>query len=231
MVANNARNPILARIREALKITAPPRHLEQHGHLRATPTPETRRDWLPPVPPEWEGQVELFVKNSAALKTEWFRCRSAQELSSNLQQLAVSSGWTRIATHALTFGREALDALTLPKVETDSSFAINDLEQASAGITNCEYLIAQTGSILISTPSSGGRSLSVLPPHHVVIAQRSQLVSDLVEAFRALRTRYAGNFPSYLSFITGPSRTGDIERMLVLGAHGPKRLSVLFADY
>ena len=75
--------------------------------------------------------------------------------------------------------------------------------------------------------SAGGRALSVLPPHHVVVARREQLLRDLPEAFSLLKDRYAPNYPSFISFITGPSRTGDIERILVLGAHGPKKLTIL----
>ena len=77
--------------------------------------------------------------------------------------------------------------------------------------------------------SAGGRALSVLPPHHVVVATREQIVPDLPAAYALLRQRYATNWPSFISFITGPSRTGDIERILVLGAHGPKRLTVFLA--
>jgi L-lactate dehydrogenase complex protein LldG len=67
----------------------------------------------------------------------------------------------------------------------------------------------------------------VLPPHHLVIARKSQIVTDLSEAFASLTAKYRGSYPSMISFITGPSRTGDIERILVLGAHGPKRLTIL----
>jgi L-lactate dehydrogenase complex protein LldG len=69
----------------------------------------------------------------------------------------------------------------------------------------------------------------VLPPHHVVLARRDQLIADLPAAFALITQRYAPNFPSMISFITGPSRTGDIERILVLGAHGPKKLTVICA--
>jgi L-lactate dehydrogenase complex protein LldG len=70
----------------------------------------------------------------------------------------------------------------------------------------------------------------VLPPHHVVIARRGQLRPDLTAGFSLLRQKYAPDYPSFISFITGPSRTGDIERILVLGAHGPKRLTILLVD-
>jgi len=60
----------------------------------------------------------------------------------------------------------------------------------------------------------------------VVLARRDQLVPDLTAAFTLLSDTYGIDYPSLVSFITGPSRTGDIERILVLGAHGPKRLSI-----
>ena len=86
--------------------------------------------------------------------------------------------------------------------------------------------MAQTGSVLLTARSAGGRALSVLPPHHVVLAKREQLVADLPAAFALIKAKYAANYPSFISFITGPSRTGDIERILVLGAHGPKKLTI-----
>jgi L-lactate dehydrogenase complex protein LldG len=95
------------------------------------------------------------------------------------------------------------------------------------GITACDALIAQTGSILLTTRSAGGRALSVLPPHHVVVARADQLVPDLPAAFDLLCAIYGTNYPSFATFITGPSRTGDIERILVLGAHGPRNLTVI----
>jgi L-lactate dehydrogenase complex protein LldG len=67
----------------------------------------------------------------------------------------------------------------------------------------------------------------VLPAHHVVLARRQQLVGDLYEAYEVVKRRYTPGFPSMIALVTGPSRTGDIERMIVLGAHGPKRLTVL----
>jgi L-lactate dehydrogenase complex protein LldG len=61
----------------------------------------------------------------------------------------------------------------------------------------------------------------------VVLARRDQLVADLPQALALIQKKYGDNYPSMISFITGPSRTGDIERILVLGAHGPKKLTIL----
>jgi L-lactate dehydrogenase complex protein LldG len=122
------------------------------------------------------------------------------------------------------------------KIATDSSDRVKQvvgvgngpLREADLGVTACDCLIAQMGSIVISPKSAGGRVLSVLPQVHLVIAHRNQLLPDLATALAFIRRRYDGQWPSTLSIITGPSRTGDIEKVLVLGAHGPKRLAVFF---
>jgi L-lactate utilization protein LutC len=95
-------------------------------------------------------------------------------------------------------------------------------------VTGCDCLIAQTGSIFVSTRSAAGRAASVLPEMHLVVARRAQLVPDLPAAFALLRQRYGDHWPSAISLITGPSRTADIEKILVMGAHGPKRLGLYF---
>jgi L-lactate dehydrogenase complex protein LldG len=102
------------------------------------------------------------------------------------------------------------------------------LRSSDLGVTGCDCLVAQTGSIFVSTRSAGGRALSVLPPVHLVLARRDQLVPDLPAAFALLRQRYGGRWPSAVTMITGPSRTADIEKILVMGAHGPKRLVAYF---
>ena len=116
-------------------------------------------------------------------------------------------------------------ASAVPEVAGNS-----DVRQADLGVTGCDCLIARTGSIAVCTRSAGGRALSVLPPVHLVIARRDQLVPDLTAALALWQQRYDRHWPSNLSVITGASRTGDIEKILVMGAHGPKRLVLYFAD-
>ncbi|MBN2506639.1 MAG: lactate utilization protein [Verrucomicrobia bacterium] len=136
-------------------------------------------------------------------------------------------GWKRVASHRGELTDAACAALGLPVHWTGAADDVGVLEQCDAGLSECDALVAHTGSVLVTSRSAGGRALSVLPPHHVVLARREQLLPGLPEAFALLKTKYGGNYPSMISFITGPSRTGDIERTLVLGAHGPKKLTVL----
>jgi L-lactate dehydrogenase complex protein LldG len=74
------------------------------------------------------------------------------------------------------------------------------------------------------------RALSALPPVHLVVAHRPQIVTDLEAAIAVLRQQHGESWPSLISIISGPSRTADIEKVLVLGAHGPKRLAVHFVS-
>jgi L-lactate dehydrogenase complex protein LldG len=98
------------------------------------------------------------------------------------------------------------------------------------GITRCEYLIARLGTVMVSSQVSPGRKMTVFPEIHIIVAYSSQLVADLKDALKNIRKKYEDNFPSQVSLITGPSRTADIEKTLVLGAHGPKELYVFLIE-
>jgi L-lactate dehydrogenase complex protein LldG len=113
-------------------------------------------------------------------------------------------------------------------IKTDKKYF---LEDARAGVTSCESIIARTGSFFMSSASLSGRTLSIFPPIHIVVAYTSQIVWDLDEGLAAIKNKYkSNNIPSLISLVTGPSRTADIEKTLVLGAHGPKELIVFLID-
>lgn len=105
-----------------------------------------------------------------------------------------------------------------------------DFEQAEVGITACEALIARNGSVMISNANEAGRRLSVYPSIHIVLAKASQLVMDIRHGLAQLKDRYPTYLPSMISTITGPSRTADIEKKIVMGAHGPKELYVFLIE-
>jgi L-lactate dehydrogenase complex protein LldG len=225
----NARDEILGRIREALQVAAPRpgAHDSNHSAKLPLPGPEDFRKVVPVVSPVYEEQRSLFAKYSEMLKTEFKVVSTIEAAAEEIRQLAAAGQWQRIATHHSPVTDSVCKNLGTALFYTDKPYAVADLEVCDAGVTSCECLVAQTGSVMISSRSCGGRALSVLPPHHIVVATRDQLLPDLSAAYALMRKKYEGNFPSCMSFITGPSRTGDIERILVLGAHGPKRLTVL----
>lgn len=97
---------------------------------------------------------------------------------------------------------------------------------AEVGLSAVDYLIAETGSIVLASRPEQPRSLSLLPPIHIAVAERRQLLPDLFDLFAALGTQ-TNDLPACLSIITGPSKTGDIELRLVTGVHGPGEVHVV----
>lgn len=222
------REAVLGRIREALRVPAPLKHPAERS-AGGEPTTAHFREWLPPVGPSPDARFALFSKLCEQLKSELILCADLDAAAAHLSTLIKDGAWKTLALHRgdLTSAIETRLPSELTRLFVDDGYDKDALEASDAGLTECEFLVAQTGSVCVTGPSSGGRVLSVLPPHHIVIARRSQILTDLSEAYAALATKYRDNYPSMISFITGPSRTGDIERILVLGAHGPKRLTIL----
>ena len=214
------RENILTRIREALTV-------EAHAHHGAgLPTLEEHRRVMPPVGATVDEQFALFARNASDLRATFKRVNDPNELTAELRALRDTEKWQRVATHQSPFARTQAAALGLPTLVTDEGYDKNEMEQCDVGISECDALIAQTGTVLVTSKTAGGRALSCLPPHHVVVARREQMVSDLPAAFALIKAKHGASYPSMISFITGPSRTGDIERILVLGAHGPKKLTI-----
>jgi L-lactate utilization protein LutC len=114
----------------------------------------------------------------------------------------------------------AVDALT-EETCRDPLFA------ADLGISGVDYLLAETGTVVLRARPDEPRSLSLLPPVHVAVAGRAQLLPDLFDLFEPAERLPRAGLPSCLALITGPSKTGDIELKLVTGVHGPGEIHVV----
>ncbi len=121
-------------------------------------------------------------------------------------------------------------ALAEAGIELVTGPAPESIPGAGIGITRAALGVAETGSVLIHLDEVDGHLLSMLPEIHVALLHQDALVDSLEEGL--LLTRYlvlksqARGLPSYLSWVTGPSRTADIERVLTIGVHGPKELYI-----
>ena len=230
---NDDRALVLARIREALRVPRA-KHADSctacdsssASSAESASSQETFSQWLPQVGEAFSDWVEVFRERSLLLTTEFILCHPTR-LPQLIADLVAAYEWQRPALHAHPLVDRIRHQLPTAPLDVSGGYAVQDLEACDVSFTGCEALVAQTGSVLMSTRSSGGRALSVLPPHHVVLANASQLVPDLTAAMRFLHTSYGQELPSMVCLETGPSRTGDIERILVLGAHGPKKLTVI----
>lgn len=170
-----------------------------------------------PLPP-----IEFFCKNLEAVKGVARRVKDEEELLGALQALIASRGWKTLACPE----EELRTKLTRLMAETVSGLS----GHVEAAITGCEYLVADLGAAVVSSAQAGCRQMFVFPPVHLILARQSQLVGTLDEAYRLLIEKYGNNLPSLITTITGPSRTADIEKTLILGAHGPQELYVFISE-
>ena len=101
----------------------------------------------------------------------------------------------------------------------------DEMARADIGITGTDFAIAETGTIVLITNETQPRSISLIPPIHIAVMRSNVVVENLDELFFLVKNRSEPT--SCMTFITGPSRTADIELNLTLGVHGPKELIVL----
>ncbi|TVT37630.1 hypothetical protein FNT36_20870 [Hymenobacter setariae] len=211
----SSRDTMLARIRTALA----------NGPAPQPPQP----DWAAPVHlplPDAELAV-TFAASFRRIGGEFFYCETLAQLGAELRAWLAE----RLPDDQQFYVWEpTLQALLaeagVPFQATEAEFKA----QAAIGLTSCEALVARTGSIVVAPATASGRRLSIYPDQHVVLARPSQVVAEIGDALRAVQSRYGTELPSMMSLTTGPSRTADIEKTLVLGAHGPRRLTLFLLE-
>lgn len=208
--SNPSREAILGRIREGLRTPAVP--LQE---------PVSAGQIFEPV----ENPLERFQQEC---KANLMECQltsdprgSAQALAQVLQSLPNGEVFVQDDQSL-----RRLMAATASSRQIRWSSQGGPIESSQATITLADALIAQTGSVFVSA-SCGGRGASVVAPTHIVYATTNQLVPDVVTALRKATEEERLNNNSYACIISGSSRTADIEKILVQGAHGPMRLVVI----
>jgi L-lactate dehydrogenase complex protein LldG len=203
MSVSPAKENILKKIRQALSHPVPLPFAQSEG---------TNSVYQPPT-----DELEIiFAQEFTKLQGKFAFCLDEKDLQQQLRLLIDEKQWVKI------YCKE-------DKWNEQFSNTIN-LESCDAAITSCEFLVARTGSVVMSAAQQSGRTVSVYAPIHICVAYVNQLVYDIKEALQLLKEKYAGNIPSLITFATGPSRTADIEKTLVVGVHGPKEVYLFLVD-
>lgn len=166
----------------------------------------------------------LFAERFTAVSGNFVFCEDELQLAENLIAIIEKEEVKRMFAWE-TPVLEILDKYEFPYFAGDAGFM-----EAELGITLCEALIARQGSILLTNASESGRRMSIYPHVHVVIAYTSQVVLDIKDGLQIINQKYGKLLPSMISLVSGPSRTADIEKTLVIGAHGPKAIYLLLLD-
>ncbi|MBU2652075.1 MAG: LUD domain-containing protein [Bacteroidetes bacterium] len=155
---------------------------------------------------------------------KFYYCAGVSDFQKGLKGLAEQMEWEYIFCQDKSLQKLLKDA------HIPYRFSETHQVEAKAGITRCEYLVARFGSVVVSSKTGSGRKAHIIPDSHIVLAFTSQIVMEIRDAMAGLQQKYRGALPSMVSFITGPSRTADIEKTLVMGAHGPRELFVFLID-
>ncbi len=168
---------------------------------------------------------ETFAEEFIKLGGKFVFCENEVSLIQNIAALHDSTDWKQMLCsepYLLNlFYKGRLDFIE----PADAS-----LESAEACITGCEALVARTGSILLTSKQPMGRIAPVFYPVHIVVAFARQVVPDIPDALALMETRYGKDLPSMINLNTGPSRTADIEKTLVVGVHGPKEVYCFYVN-
>jgi L-lactate dehydrogenase complex protein LldG len=210
MNVSPSKENILKRIRKALSHPTPLPFPQSEGNY---PVMQTQSDDL---------AVE-FAQRFSALQGKFVFCSDAVDCATQLKGLFESRGWDKIVCRDNAL--QEVIGLALP------SFTFHDdLSSSDSAVTGCEFLVSRTGTIVLSSSDAGGRTTSVYSPVHICIAFSDQLVYDIKDALSNMKERCGNRLPSMISFATGPRRTADIEKTLVVGVHGPGEVFVFLVD-
>ncbi len=208
--SSSAKENILKKVRQAL--------------INPVPVPFQQSEGAASVFQPLQNDLDVeFAENFTGLLGKFSYCADEKDLAAQLTALV------KLQDLQLVYCRETMVTEML-KENGFTAINTNNLNDCHASITTCELLVARTGSILMSSAQQSGRTSSVYAPVHICIAYTSQLVYDIKEGIQLLLKKYSNKLPSLITLASGPSRTADIEKTLVVGVHGPKHVYVFLVE-
>lgn len=152
------------------------------------------------------------------------------------------AAWQHPLIDALDLGA-AFDAVGIPLYVVESvpeeggdpirSKIRENIIASYIGITSADFILADTATLVMRTRSGQPRSIAVVPSIHVAVVKLNQILADLQELYALLRwdeKEWKNGLSNYMSFISGPSKTADIEATMVHGAHGPREVQLFVIE-
>jgi L-lactate dehydrogenase complex protein LldG len=201
----SAREEILRKVRDGLKRT------------KDTPVPPVR---LQPRP----GSPELFMKRVTAVGGKTYRAVRASDARDYVT--STLNGRTAIASNAPLLKEWGISTLAGVTSGYRDRAALREIcASAGFGITCADYALADTGTLVMLSSMEEARMISLLPPAHIAVVPKNRILGGLDELLT--RVPKPADLTSSMVLITGPSRTGDIEQILVRGVHGPGEIHIV----
>jgi L-lactate dehydrogenase complex protein LldG len=214
-----SREEVLGRIRRSLNRKGPLPAGVAQGLAR-----RTERSAPHILPVIAEGVIERFVNKVEAVAGTTVTCKSGAGISEAVVEFLESR---RLPMRLVVSDDELIQSVSWSN-RLDVSKGLPDPSDLTS-VTGAFGAVAETGSVVMISDRKTPTSLNFLPENHVVAVPKQRVFKHQEEVWQALRARPNG-LPRTVNFITGPSRTGDVEQVLQLGAHGPRQLHVLMVD-
>ncbi len=167
---------------------------------------------------------EAFAEALKRAGGKFYFSADARELAYGIKALAGQENLQKV------FCREAFLVDLLEELGIAHENQPEKVYECDATLTSCEALVVSHGSVVVSSALDCGRKGFIAAPFHIVVATSKQIVDDISGAFDLISRKYGRDLPSMISFISGPSRTADIEKTLVKGVHGPAELYLFMLD-
>jgi L-lactate dehydrogenase complex protein LldG len=178
-----------------------------------------------------EPQVEVFAEVAAAHAWNVRRVGNDEALRAVVDEVCRIEDVARVVLSGDPETAGLAQHLADRGFEVLAGRAPADAAGADLGITGALFGLAATGSVAVSAGRAGGRSVSLLPPVHLALVPASCVVPSASDIWRRMAERFPDGPPSQLVFISGPSRSADIEFTLTVGVHGPKRVWLALLDH
>lgn len=235
----SSREAFLARVRQALQTGSQPHHAEAAGAANGK---------VVSLVPEGEDLAARLQRELEGVGGRVARVKHVAEAAQYVTRLAEEKG----AEVVVRWQSDLLDTLEIDDALKAGGASVHTaspadaaeaasrrqemrdlLARADLGLSGVNAVVAETGTLMLTAQPGQMRGVSLLPPVHVAVARTDQIVATFADALRTVRQ--AGedvqqNLTSCISFVTGPSRTGDIELKLTVGVHGPGELHLVLLD-
>ena len=206
---------------------------------KITMAPEALASFIePPQETDLTARIARFISEATAVRARVHRCSQLQLVEKIAEICAPLSGALALSQSSLFRQSELkreLEARGLSVFdgcELDHGQLTAQLADCAAGLTAADYAIAETGTIALSSDERNSLLVSLLPPVHIAVIQAEQISATLAEAISLIGTERTGRSDPArsVSFITGPSRTSDVELVLSISVHGPKEVHVIILE-
>lgn len=179
-----------------------------------------------------EAIIAKFAQEANGAKAKVCRARSGDDALGYIAGVAKEKGAKMVARWSEDLPLAEMIDSSLTGLDIITPESINwqyRIAEADIGLTGSDHALAETGSIVLIAGPGKPSSASLIPPIHIALVRQNSILTDLGELFAAIQNRAGGDLliDQHINIITGPSRTGDIEQTLTLGAHGPKEVHLI----